>query len=73
MSVRWGDMMKALFGTREQTPTDSEVDITKLEAVEALTALDTVGCVEVSQDVAKRLGAFDERAISLDDIIDDVG
>ena len=35
-----------------------------------LDALDNVGCVEVSHDVAERLGAFEEEGVLLDDVID---
>jgi len=46
------------------------VNITAAEASLALDALENVGCVEVSPEVAEELGAFDEQALSLDDVVD---
>jgi len=56
----------SLFRVKKKTTTD----ITGVEAILALDALDQVGCVEVSPEVAQELGAFDEQAVTLDDVVD---
>lgn len=52
------------------TDVSSDVDVHAIEAATALEALDEVGCVEVSPEVAQELGAFEEKAITLDDVVD---
>jgi len=71
MGIKWAELMKSLVGSK--TKPEESIDIARVEANEALSALEQVGCVEVSQEVAEQLGAFHERAITIDDIIDDVG
>ena len=68
--MKFKDMMKLFTGQQDESPDVSD-DVVKLEGREALRALDVVGCVEVSDDVAEELGAFDERALTLDDVLDD--
>ena len=68
--MKFKDMMRLFTGQQDESPDVSD-DLVKLEGQEALRALDVVGCVEVSNDVAKELGAFDESALSLDDVLDD--
>ena len=68
--MKFTDIMGLFSGQQDVSP-DLSDDVVKLEGQEALRALDVVGCVEVSDDVAKELGAFDESALSLDDVLDD--
>ena len=68
--MKFKDLMRLLTGQKDEASNVSD-DVVKLEGQEALRALDVVGCVEVSTDVAKELGAFDESALSLDDVLDD--
>lgn len=73
MGVKWAELMKSLVGGKAATESDVSIDINRAEANEALASLEQVGCVEVSAEVAKELGAFHEQAITIDDVIDDVG
>lgn len=66
----WKALMHMFTNTKEQSEIPA-MEIANIEGQEALRALDEVGCVEVSQEVARELGAFDEQAISLDDVLDD--
>ena len=68
--MKFKDLMSLLTGQKDE-PSDVSYDVAKLEAQEALRALDVVSCVEVSHEVAWELGAFGETALILDDIIDD--
>ena len=69
--ISWTTLMSLLRGgDREPLVTETPIDVTNSEAQSALSALDHVGCVEVSEDVAERLGAFDEKALTLDDVND---
>ena len=64
--------MNCLYGSSVADSVVSDVtDIAAVETREALRALDVVGCVEVSPEVAEKLGAFDEEAVSIDDVLDD--
>lgn len=73
MGIKWSELMKSLVGGKAGTEANVAVDMNIVEANEALASLEQVGCVEVSKDVAEQLGAFHERAITIDDIIEDVG
>ena len=66
----WKALMRMFTTAKEQSEIPA-MEIANSEGQEALRALDEVGCVEVSKDVARELGAFDEQAISLDDVLDD--
>ena len=68
--MKFKDLMSLLTGQKYEA-SDVSDDVVKLEGQEALRALDVVSCVEVSNDVAKELGAFDESALSLNDVLDD--
>jgi len=70
MCSKWNDFMNKLLNRDQEryTPLPS---IHKAEAITALAALDEVGCVSVSETTADELGAFEESALSLDDILED--
>lgn len=69
MCMKWKELMNKLIGRPSEDVACNRIE--KAEANTALSALDEVGCVSVSESTAEELGAFEESAVSLDDVLED--